>query len=57
MDRNASFPTRFMSSPWPAMPTTSVANSRGTINDLIMRRKTVERKFRLDAWNPDWPAG
>src|SRR5258705_3867187 len=46
-----------MSSPWPAMPTTSVANRSGTISDLIMRRKTVDRIWRSDAWNPVVPSG
>ncbi len=52
MERNASLPTRFMSSPCPAMPTTSVENSSGTINDLIMRRNTVDRSWRSVASNP-----
>ena len=42
IDLNASFPTFFMSSPCPAIPTTSVANSSGAINDLIMLRKIVD---------------
>ena len=41
-DLSASRPTRFMSSPWPAMPTTSVAKMSGAISDLIIRRKMVE---------------
>src|SRR4030081_3286286 len=41
-----------MSSPWPAMPTTNVAKSRGTISDLVMRGITVDRTCRSDAWNP-----
>ena len=36
-----------MSSPCPAMPTTSVANSSGTISDLIIRRKIVDRTLQV----------
>src|SRR3954463_2807757 len=32
-----------MSSPWPAMPMTSVEKMRGAMSDLIIRRKMVER--------------
>src|SRR5262245_15797321 len=42
-DLSASRPTRLMSSPWPAIPTTSVAKMSGAISDLIIRRKMVER--------------
>ena len=45
IDRNARRPTFFMSSPWPAMPTTSVAKSNGTISDLIIRRNTDDVAF------------
>jgi hypothetical protein len=41
IDRSASRPTRFMSSPCPAMPTTSVLKISGTISSLIIRRNTV----------------
>src|SRR4051812_1548475 len=34
------------------MPTTSVPNNSGTIKDLIMRRKTVDRICRSVASNP-----
>src|SRR5665213_1010913 len=43
IDRNASLPTRFMSSPCPAMPTTSVEKISGTMSSLIIRRKIVDR--------------
>src|SRR6266513_1836173 len=46
LERNATLPTRFMSSPWPAMPTTSVPNNSGTISDLIIRRKTFDKTLR-----------
>ena len=49
IDRNARRPTFFMSSPCPAMPTTSVENSSGTINDLIMRRKMFANGLRCGA--------
>ena len=49
MERSASLPTFFMSSPWPAMPTTRVLNSSGTINDLIMRRKMFANGLRFGA--------
>src|SRR3954466_11697003 len=52
MDRKASLPTRFMSSPWPAMPTTSVPKSSGTMSDLIIRRKIVDRTCRSVALKP-----
>ena len=42
IDLKASRPTRFMSSPWPAMPTTSVAKISGAMIDLIIRRKICE---------------
>ena len=45
-------PTRLRSSPWPAIPTTSVANSSGTISDVIIRRNSVERNWRSVAWKP-----
>ena len=48
-DLSASRPTRFMSSPWPAMPTTSVAKMSGAISDLIIRRKMVESG--LSCWD------
>ena len=40
------------------MPTTSVANSSGTINDLIIRRNTDDSTFRSVAAQPlcDWRA-
>src|SRR4051794_19256574 len=38
-----------MSSPWPAMPMTSVEKMRGAMSDLIIRRKMVERGFRSRA--------
>ena len=41
IERSASRPTRFMSSPWPAMPTTSDPKISGTTIDLIIRRKIV----------------
>ena len=47
-DFSASRPTRFMSSPWPAMPTTRVAKMSGAISDLIIRRKMVESG--LSSW-------
>src|SRR5690349_3926838 len=49
IERNASRPTFFMSSPCPAIPTTSVENSSGAINDLIMLRKIVESGLRVTA--------
>jgi hypothetical protein len=49
IDRSASRPTFFMSSPWPAMPITSVLKSSGTISDLIIRRKML-----LSGWS--WTA-
>ena len=49
MERNASRPTFFMSSPWPAMPTTSVLNSSGTMSDLIIRRNTDDTAFSVVA--------
>src|SRR3954466_7089968 len=49
IERSASFPTFFMSSPCPAIPTTSVAKSNGAINDLIMFRKIVAIGLRLTA--------
>src|SRR5581483_6887509 len=52
IDRRARRPTRFMSSPWPAIPTTSVANSSGTINDLIIRKNTDDRTFKSVAAQP-----
>src|SRR5262245_8342955 len=42
MDLSASRPTRFMSSPCPAIPMTRVEKMMGTMMDLIMRRKVVE---------------
>ena len=42
MDRQASRPTFFMSSPCPAIPTISVENSSGTMIDLIIDRKMSE---------------
>src|SRR5438270_462967 len=50
-------PTGFMSSPCPALPTTSVANSSGTINDLIIRRKIDDNTCRSVAAKPLTPAG
>src|SRR5262249_49988597 len=44
---SASRPTAFKSSLCPAMPTTRVANTRGTSRHLIMRRKTFETTFRF----------
>ena len=38
-----------MSSPWPAMPMTSVPKMIGTMIDLIIRRKMVESGLRLYA--------
>src|SRR6266516_501027 len=49
IDFSASLPTRFMSSPCPAIPTTSVPNMIGTMIDLINLRKTVESGLRLSA--------
>ncbi len=49
MERSASLPTFFMSSPCPAMPTTRVLKSSGTINDLIMRRKMLANGLRFGA--------
>ena len=49
IERNASRPTFFMSSPCPAIPTTSVLNSSGTISDLIMRRKIDDAAFSATA--------
>ena len=49
IERSANLPTFFMSSPWPAMPTTSVLNKSGTINDLIMRRKMLAKGLRFGA--------
>src|SRR6266540_2863339 len=49
MDLSASRPTLFMSSPWPAMPTTSVPKMIGTMIDLIIRRKTVDSGFSVTA--------
>ena len=49
MDFKASRPTRFMSSPCPAMPTTSVPKMSGTMIDLIIRRNTVEIGLRETA--------
>ena len=48
-DLRASRPTRFMSSPWPAMPMTRVAKMSGAMSDLIIRRKIVESGLRLVA--------
>ena len=48
IERSASLPTRFMSSPCPAMPTTSVEKISGTISDLIMRRKIVDSTLSDD---------
>src|SRR6266566_1517393 len=42
MDLSANRPTRFMSSPCPAIPTTRVPKISGTMMDLIIRRKTVD---------------
>src|SRR3954471_13036008 len=42
IDLSARRPTRFMSSPCPAMPTTSVAKISGAMIDLIIRRNTLE---------------
>src|SRR5690349_24163044 len=44
--------SRFMSSPCPAMPTTRVPKSSGTIKDLIIRRKTLESTLRSVAAHP-----
>src|SRR6266480_4796274 len=49
IDLRASRPTRFMSSPCPAIPTTSVPNMIGTMIDLIILRKTVDSGLRLSA--------
>ena len=49
IERSASLPTFFMSSPGPAIPTTRVLNSSGTINDLIMRRKMFAKGLRFGA--------
>src|SRR5678815_1908521 len=49
IERSASFPTFFMSSPCPAIPTTSVEKSKGAISDLIMFRKIVDRGLRVTA--------
>ena len=38
-----------MSSPCPAIPTTSVPKMRGTMIDLIIRRNTVDSGLRLTA--------
>ena len=55
IERSASFPTRFMSSPWPAMPMTSVLKISGTISDLIIRRKMFDRTRRsVPAKTNDW---
>src|SRR5665647_3211917 len=51
IERSASFPTRFMSSPCPAMPTTSVEKISGTISSLIIRRKIVDSTLSDAAWN------
>ena len=56
IERKASLPTRFMSSPCPAMPTTSVENRSGTISDLIIRRNTDDSTCRSVAWKP-FPSG
>src|SRR6267143_669245 len=42
MDFRASRPTRFMSSPCPAMPTTRVPKINGTMIDLMTRMNAVE---------------
>src|SRR6266704_121022 len=42
MDFSASRPTRFMSSPCPAIPTTSVPKINGTMIDLMMRMNALE---------------
>src|SRR5688572_24470555 len=42
IDLSANLPTRFMSSPCPAMPMTSVPKISGAMMDLIMRRKICE---------------
>ena len=57
IERSASFPTRFMSSPCPAIPTTSVEKMSGTINSLIMRRKIVDSTLSDAAWKigAGWP--
>src|SRR5438093_921380 len=54
IERSARRPTRFMSAPCPAIPTTSVAKSRGTISDLIIRRNTADSMLRSDAAQPWW---
>src|SRR5436189_400880 len=56
IERSASRPTFFMSSPWPAMPTTSVPNNSGTIMDLIIRRNTFDNSWRSAADQPPWIA-
>ena len=49
IDLTARRPMRLRSSPWPAMPTTSVPKMIGTTTDLIIRRKTVESGLSVDA--------
>src|SRR5215218_2768915 len=46
IERSASLPTRFMSSPCPAIPTTRVLKISGTISDLIIRRNTFDSTLR-----------
>src|SRR4051812_31396701 len=45
-----------MSSPCPAIPTTSVENSSGAIIDLIIRRNTFDSTLRSVAAQPRWSA-
>src|SRR6202008_1061081 len=49
IDFKARRPTRFMSSPCPAIPTTSVPKMSGAMIDLIIRRNTVDSGFSFTA--------
>jgi hypothetical protein len=55
IDRTASVPTPRRCEPWPAMPTTSVANTSGAMSDLTIRRKSVDTTARSLARKPVAP--
>jgi hypothetical protein len=49
MDFNAILPICFRSSPWPAIPITKVAKSKGAMSDLIIRKNIEDIGFRFCA--------